>query len=213
MFLDLRTSYFIVKESQYSGRISYREFSSIHDFAQLLRENGEIGEADYECDAPPLDRNPLMMGLAEISRIAKEDRVYLNANYSLDEFEPTNYEYPSIEDNTGTLIDYEFFKNIFLLIIFENFSALSAIYNHPDNVWGYENYSTYFSLGCIVERSQVNKMVWVKDGSGILFQSTRGAIELLTVAEPGIYYAWIKRYDGKMEYSRKAEVYTDDKGS
>lgn len=83
------------------------------------------------------------------------------------------------------------------------------IYNHPDEVWGYENNSIYFTLGCVVERSQVKKMTWVKVGSGEVFKTTRGAIELLTVTETGTYYAWIERMDGTIENSRKAEVHVD----
>ncbi len=53
-------------------------------------------------------------------------------------------------------------------------------------------------------------MVWVKDGSGVVFKSTKGAMELLTVTQMGTYYAWVERLDGTIEYSRKAEVYTDN---
>ncbi len=51
-------------------------------------------------------------------------------------------------------------------------------------------------------------MVWVKDGSDVVFQSSE-AMELLTVVQTGIYYAWVERLDGSLEYSRKAEVFMD----
>lgn len=42
-----------------------------------------------------------MMGLADISHIAKNNRVYLNTDFNTEEFEPPMYYYPSSKAKSG----------------------------------------------------------------------------------------------------------------